>query len=279
MQVIRESGGVRRIATPMYVFSEKRDERLRQFAQSDTSTWSLAEARRLTPPPLTPDGLRAAAGLPSPDDVVLEAYQDIAPPQLLERLYRLGLEWERISMPVTRRWWTRVLARNRKLDVVRELRRARRAHRLLAACFPRSVRKRHPFFALEFERQNALAIRLPQGESVERLWDDLSGGLLRLVEFRKSYLATRFAVFATRFAARTEFGAEFFSRLGTALLKTGELSRRDMVNAERWELLRPRSCSPGAVLPHAQAGSQGDRELRVPSPSSPARSREHAQVA
>lgn len=227
--------GIPVVAWEIDVITPSEQVEIEKFARAGVGRWSLAEAKRATPWTFTPQSLGPRPGYPVPEELMREIYRQVAPPQLQEARFRLGLDPEGASGPAIRKWWTQRLAGDRGLDVAREIRRGRRAHRLLLAAFPRRLRHRRPFHATQLEQARASA-PLPAGETVGHAWDELQRAVLRLVEFSRLYLTSNFALFAVRFAAQTEFGEAFLPRLSEAIVKKGEDARRDHVNAERWEL-------------------------------------------
>ncbi len=235
VQVIWEAGGRKVSASPLIALDAAGDTQLSEFAAADVLHWSLLRARRKTPWYFSPEGFTPLQGFPSAEALMRAIYRDIAPPRLQEERFRLGLDTDCIPPAVIERWWTRRLAGERGIDVARELRTGRRAHRLLLAAFPRHLRRRRPFDAMPPSGAGTSA-RSPDSKVVEDTWNELQRAVLRLVEFRRTYLAAGFALFAVRFAAQTEFGLAFFPKLSIALVKKGEDARRDHVNATRWEL-------------------------------------------
>lgn len=228
----RLSDGTEVVATPVWMF--ERDE-LRQFATARTKNWSLAKARRLTPGLFTPASMADKADGFRYDDLASDIHREIAPPKFWDEVARRTIPLDDRFQRVRKRWWRRRVATNHGLDLAAELKAARSAHWRLRRAFGGWVRRGVRFDAERREQQRE-GEGNPIGFSVRTEWQCLARAILRLVDFDRRYLWTRFGLFAMRFADCTPYAEGFFEQLAGPLRSKGSWSRIDHLNGERWEL-------------------------------------------
>lgn len=136
------------------------------------------------------------------------------------------------------RWWEQRIASRKRppLDLAHEIRRARRAARVLKRRLGTSVREGQQLCEAWLRPDAWPTGSDPECHALEGAWTDLQESVVALVAFKKRFLLRPFARFAIAFADLLDTGNAFFVDLAKAVRKKGQWSQSERWEAGWWEL-------------------------------------------